>query len=73
MPIASVHKDRGSVAGKNDIRTARQFADVKAEPEPMTMQVTTNDHLGLGVTPPVRRHHPRPDFRGNDIGDTISP
>ena len=58
MPKATMHEYYRMEARENDIRFARQVADMKAKPETLTVQQAADQDFGLRVATPNAGHHP---------------
>lgn len=67
MPEAAIDKDDSTVPGKDDVWATGETADVKAVPEPPSVELASDQHLGLGVASPDSRHHSAARLGVDDI------
>ncbi len=63
VPVATVHKNSGPMAGKHEVRAAGEPADIEAESKTLCVQIAANQQLRPCVFPPVRCHHAGSDLR----------
>ena len=71
MPEASMHEDRDTVSGKNQVRTTWKAPVVKSKTQPCRMQVSPDPKLRKGVLAADARHHSGSCLTVDDIGHCV--
>jgi hypothetical protein len=58
MPETPVYKHGGTMTRKNQIGTSWQACAVKPKSQPQSVEVASDNDLGLGILGSNARHHP---------------
>lgn len=68
MPEAAVYEHSDPLSGKHQIRPAREFPSIKAEPEAGSVEQRADGAFRVGVAAADAGHHPAARGRINDVG-----